>query len=87
MDIFINLELTENGRLLWPFPGKFRKISAKTTVIAGRSEQKLISASVTVLKHFIITKIFPGGTKLLRNCILKRDGETTLIFKISKTYQ
>ena len=54
MDVFINLQLTENGRLLWPFFGKFHKILAENHCKEIRSGQK--PASVTVLKSWIATK-------------------------------
>ena len=39
MDIFINLQLTENGRFLWPFPGNFHKYQLKSIGTADRIDQ------------------------------------------------
>ena len=54
MEVFINLQLTENWRLCWPFPGNFYKISAinHCDCRQNRLEQKL--TSVTVFKLCII---------------------------------
>ena len=68
MDVFANLQLTENWGLLWPFPGNFSKISAKNHCDCRQ-------------------KTFKGETKLFLKRTSKRDGEATLIFWMSKSYQ
>ena len=55
MDVFINLQLTENGRLLCPFPENFQQILAENHCDCRQIRLEQISTSVTVLKHCIIT--------------------------------
>ena len=40
MDVFINLQLTESGHLIWPFSGNFIKDQLKTIVTADRLDQE-----------------------------------------------
>ena len=55
VDVFINQQVTENGRLLRPFPGNFYKISAENHCDCRQNRSEQMSASVIVLKHCIIT--------------------------------
>ena len=55
MNVFINLQLPENGRLLWPFPGNYHKISAENRCHCRQIRSEQISTCVIFLKHCIIT--------------------------------
>ena len=54
MDVSINLQLTENGRILLSFPEKFHKISAENHCDCRQIRSEQISANVTV-KHCLVT--------------------------------
>ena len=53
MDVFINLQLTENRRFLCPFPVNFHKISAENHCDCRQIRSEQLSTSVTVLRHCI----------------------------------
>ena len=49
------LQLTENGRLHWPFLESFHKTSVENHCDCRQTSSEQISTSITVLKHCIIT--------------------------------
>ena len=100
MDVFINLQLTENGCLLWPFTGNFHEISAKNHCDWRQNNSEQKSASVTLYNHLTYFKvdrnyfenIYPKDRakrlSFLKCRKLSISGtKTTMVFCISKTHQ
>ena len=88
--VFINLQLTENGRLLWPFPGNFHKILAENHYHCKQIRSDQMPSSVTDFKHcnnylryFKLERNY--FQKVRRNEIRwKRESQATLILKYWK---
>ena len=56
MDVFLNLQLPEHGRLSRPFPEKFHKISTENDCDWRKIRSELVSTGVTSEKHYTKTQ-------------------------------